>query len=271
MSATATGRDRLALESRLHLPRVGRHVLTTLAYLVVIIGAWALYVHLGRVPSFLLPSPEAVLNSLVQMATDGQLWGNLGYTVRNILLGFVSGIVIGVALGYLLWLSRWAREIAAPYIVILQAAPKIAIAPLLVLWFGLGLESQLALILMLTFFPIMVATQLGLASIPSDVRTLARLLDMGRWRYFVTVQVPGAMPDLISGAKIAIVDAMTGAFLAEFISAQQGLGFLMVLGNSSYNTPMLFAAVILTVVLGLLGFGLVSLAERRLLRWRSTR
>lgn len=245
-------------------------MLTTLAYLVVIIGAWALYVQIAHVPSFLLPAPAAVWNAFVEMAANGQLWGNLAYTVRNILLGFVSGIVIGVALGYVLWRSRWAREIAAPYIIILQAAPKIAIAPLLVLWFGLGLASQLALILMLTFFPMMVATQLGLSSISADVQTLARLLEMGRWRYFVTVQIPGAMPDLISGAKIAIIDAMTGAFLAEFISAQAGLGFLMVLGNSSYNTPMLFAAVIITVLLGLLGFGAVTLAERRLLRWRST-
>ena len=99
----------------------------------------------------------------------------------------------------------------------------------------------------------------------------ARFQDRSQRGEITTVQLPGAMPDLISGAKIAIVDAMTGAFLAEFISAQQGLGFLMVLGNSSYDTPMLFAAVILTVLLGLLGFGAVSLAERRLLRWRSSR
>ncbi|WP_223690515.1 ABC transporter permease [Leifsonia poae] len=270
-SATVAGKDQIEFESRLRFPRARRQVLTTLIYLVVIIGTWALYVHLANVPSYLLPSPESVAKSLGEMATNGQLWGNLGYTIRNILLGFVSGILIGVALGYLLWASRWASEIAAPYIVILQSAPKIAIAPLLVLWFGLGLESQLALILMLTFFPMMVAMQLGLSSISPDVRTLAQLLAMGKWRYFRTVQIPGAMPDLLSGAKIAIVDAMTGAFLAEFISAQQGLGFLMVLGNSSYNTPMLFAAVILTVAVGLLGFGAVSLAERRLLKWRSAR
>lgn len=253
------------------LSAFGKHVLATLAYLVVIIGGWALYVQIADVPSFLLPSPGAVFEAFLEMMRTGQLWGNVGYTVRNILLGFFGGILIGVALGYLLWRSRWAREIAAPYIVLLQAAPKIAIAPLLVLWFGLGLESQLALIFMLTFFPMMVAAQLGLSSVSDDVQTLSRLLAMGRWRYFTTVQIPAAMPDLISGAKIAIVDAMTGAFLAEFISAQQGLGYLMVLGNSSYNAPMLIAAVIMTIVIGLLGFGAVSLVERRLLRWWKNR
>lgn len=251
--------------------RLMRHVALTLTYLAVIVGLWAGYVRIAHVPSFLLPDPDAVVTALIDMARAGQLWGNVGYTVANILFGYLAGIAIGIVLGYVLWLSRWVREIAAPYILILQAAPKIALAPLLVLWFGLGLESQLALIVTLTFFPMMVAMQLGLSSISPDVRTLASLLSMGRWRYLVTVQLPGAMPDLLSGAKITIVEAMTGAFLAEFISAQHGLGFLMVLGNSSYNTPMLFAAVILTVLLGLLAFGAVSFTERRLLRWQSAR
>ncbi|MHB8185715.1 MAG: ABC transporter permease [Dermatophilaceae bacterium] len=251
-------------------PALGRHVLYSLLYLIVIVGGWWIYVHVAKVPPFLLPSPDAVGQSLLTMATNGQLWGNLGYTLRNILIGFVGGVVIGMALGYLLWASRWAREIAAPYVVILQAAPKIAIAPLLVLWFGLGLTSQLILILALTFFPMMVAMNLGLASISNDVKTLGDLLGMSRARYFRVVQLPGSLPSLFSGAKVAIIDAMTGAFLAEYISAQHGLGFLMVLGNSTYNIPMLLAAVIVTVAVGLAGFGLITLAEGRLLRWRTT-
>ncbi len=269
-TATTAGEE-LPFESRPKLPRMVRHSLVTLAYLAVIIGAWAAYVHLGGVPIFLLPPPEAVGGALWDLVKTGQLWPNLLYTSQNILIGFVSGIVIGILLGYLLWASRWAREISAPYVVILQAAPKIAIAPLLVLWFGLGATSQLALILMLTFFPMMIAMSLGLSSISSDVKALGEILAMSRWRYFTTVQLPGAMPDLFSGAKIAMIDAMTGAFLAEYISAQKGLGYLMVLGNTSYNTPLLIASVILTIAVGLLGFGLVSLAERRVLRWRSAR
>lgn len=248
-----------------------RHLLVTIAYLVVIVGIWQIYVVAADVPVYLLPAPGAVWESLVEMSQQGLLWGNVLYTLRNILLGFVGGVLIGTALGYLLWASRWAREIAAPYIVVLQAAPKIAIAPLLVLWFGLGFESQLVLILMLSFFPMMVSMRLGLESISPDVETLGRLLAMGKWRYFRTVQLPGSMPELISGAKIAIIDAMTGAFLAEYISAQVGLGYLMVLGNSSYNTPMLIAAVLLTVAAGLAGFGAIGLAEKRLLRWRTAR
>ncbi|WP_141881458.1 ABC transporter permease [Homoserinimonas aerilata] len=259
------------LAPRRGMPPVLKHLLVTVAYLVVIVGIWQVYVTAADVPIYLLPAPDAVWESMVGMAQDGLLWGNMLYTVRNIVIGFVGGVLIGTVLGYILWASRWAREIAAPYIVVLQAAPKIAVAPLLVLWFGLGFESQMALILMLSFFPMMVSMRLGLESISSDVETLGRLLNMGRWRYFRTVQLPGSMPELISGAKIAIIDAMTGAFLAEYISAQVGLGYLMVLGNSSYNTPMLIAAVLLTVVAGLAGFGLIGLAEKRLLRWRTNR
>jgi NitT/TauT family transport system permease protein len=252
------------------IPRLGLHVATTIAYLVVIIAIWYGYVRIASVPTYLLPSPELVGSALVGLVASGRLWANLAYTSGNILLGFVAGVAIGIALGYVLRSFRLFRELAAPYVVILQATPKIALAPLLVLWFGLGLPSQLVLILALTFFPMMVATELGFASIPADVGALARLLGMGRTRYLFSVQLPGALPQLFSGAKIAIVDAMTGAFLAEYIAAQRGLGYLMVLGNTSYNIPMLVAAIVVTVAVGLLGFGVISAVERAVVRWQPT-
>jgi NitT/TauT family transport system permease protein len=263
-SAELTEVSRLRVTSR-PLMLAGRFA----AYIVVIVAAWWAYVTFADVPSYLLPGPGPVAAAIGELAANGQLWVHLGYTVRNILLGFVGGVLIGCTLGYLLWRSRWFRDIANPYIVVLQAAPKIAIAPLLVLWFGLGVESQLVLILTLTFFPMMVAMQLGLASTPPAYDDLGRVLGESRARYFFRYQLPGATPELFAGAKIAIVDAMTGAFLAEFITAQEGLGYLMVLGNTSYNTPLLIAAVIVTIITGLAGFGVISLLERRLLRWRS--
>lgn len=249
--------------------RVAAKPLQTLLYLVGAVALWFAYVRLANVPSFLLPSPEFVLFSLNSLHTTGQLWGNLFYTLNHIVLGFFSGVVLGLSIGYVLNQSPLLQKAATPYIVILQAAPKIAIAPLLVLWFGLGPASQLTLIFILTFFPMMVAMQLGLNSVPSEMRTLGDLFSMGRVRYFRTIQLPAALPDLFSGAKVAIIDAMTGAFLAEYISAQKGLGFLMVLGNQSFNAPMLIAAILVTVAVGLIGFALVSSAERKLLGWQS--
>lgn len=239
------------------------------AYLALAFILWESYVELAGVPAYMLPSPLLVVQELVGIAGDGSLWPNLAYTLRNIVVGLLSGIVIGIALGYALHSSRWIRRILNPYIVVLQAAPKIALAPLLVLWFGLGLPSQLTLIILLAFFPMMMAMLLGLNSIPEDVHTLSRLLNLSWWQRFKIVQLPGAVPSLTAGAKLAVVDAMTGAFLAEYISAQQGLGYLMVLGNTTYNIPLLMAAILTTVAVGLVGYALVASVEKRLLKWRN--
>ncbi|KRV49266.1 ABC transporter permease [Wenjunlia vitaminophila] len=247
--------------------RITLGVLAAAAYLAVVIAGWSVYVRVADVPVYLLPPPGEVWDAARDLIGNGQLWPNLGFTARNIALGFVGGTLIGTLLGWLLWSSRWARELLAPYIVLLQAAPKIAVAPLLVLWFGLSQTSQLVLILLLAFFPMMTAMLLGLRDVPADVATLGRLLHLSRWQYLRTIQLPAAVPALLAGAKVAVIDSMTGAFLAEYLSAQKGLGYLMVLGNTSNDTPLLIAAVVITVLVGLAGFGLVSLAERRLLRW----
>lgn len=256
-----------AARKRAPLGRAAVRILTVAAYLFVVIAAWSVYVRTADVPSYLLPAPDKVWSAAVELVRNGQLWPNLGYTLRNIAFGFVVGSLIGVALGWVLWASRTVREIFAPYMVLLQAAPKIAVAPLLVLWFGLSLTSQYALILLLVFFPMTAATMLGLRDVPADVATLGKLLNLSRRQYLRTIQLPAAMPAMLAGAKIAVIDAMTGAFLAEYLASERGLGYLMVLGNTSNNTPLLIATVLITVVVGLLGFGLVSLAERRLLRW----
>ncbi|WLQ35441.1 ABC transporter permease [Streptomyces castrisilvae] len=242
-------------------------ILTPLAYAAAVLAAWSTYVRLADVPSYLLPAPGDVLDAGVKLVTDGTLWPNLSYTLRNIVLGFLGGSLIGIALGWVLWASRTVREILAPYMVLLQAAPKIAVAPLLVLWFGLSLTSQYALILLLVFFPMAMATMLGLKEVTADVSSLGRLLHLSRWQYLRKIQLPAAVPALLAGAKIAVIDAMTGAFLAEYLASERGLGYLMVLGNTSSDTPLLIAAVLITVAVGLLGFGLVSLAERKLLHW----
>lgn len=247
---------------------VWRRTGAILAYVAVALVLWEAYVRLADVPVYMLPSPLLVIEELGNIAVDGTLLPNLAYTLRNIVVGLASGIVIGIALGYVLHSSRWVRRILNPYIVLLQAAPKIALAPLLVLWFGLGLSSQLTLIILLAFFPMMMAMLLGLNSISDDVHALARLLNMNRWQRFTIIQIPGAVPSLAAGAKLAVVDAMTGAFLAEYISAQQGLGYLMVLGNTTYNIPLLMAAILITVSVGLAGYALVAFVEKRLLRWR---
>jgi NitT/TauT family transport system permease protein len=248
--------------------RGARRAVTAAAYLAAVGFAWSWYVRSADVPPYLLPPPGDVWTAGRGLVENGQLWPNVAHTVRNITIGFVGGSMIGMALGYAIWRWRLAREVLAPYVVLLQAAPKIAFAPLLVLWFGIGATTELVLVLLLAFFPMMVAMQFGLGAVSPDLAALGRVLGLSPWAYFRTIQFRVATPALMAGAKVAVVDAMTGAFLAEYITAQQGLGYLMVLGNTSYNTPLLVAAVVVTVVIGLAGFGLVSLVEAWLLRWR---
>ncbi len=145
-------------------------------------------------------------------------------------------MVIGIASGWVLWSSWWLRTVLAPHVINFQAAPKIAIAPLLVWWFGLGLTSQLDFIVMLAFFPMMVATLLGLSAVDSDLEALGRVLGLSRRAYFLRIQLPSASPALFAGAKVAVIDAMTGAFLADYEKKRQGLGYLMVLGYLHQST-----------------------------------
>lgn len=248
--------------------RIAKRAGWAVVYVVVLIAAWGSYVKAGKVPSYLLPSPNSVWHAFLDLARSGQLWPNLGYTVGNIVLGFAGGSLIGVLLGWVISTSSITRELLGPYLVLLQAAPKIAVAPLLVLWFGLNRTSQLSLILLLVFFPMMLSTLLGLADVGDDLADLGNVLALSRLLLLRRIQIPAALPAVFAGAKIAIVDAMTGAFLAEYLSAQKGLGYLMVLGNTSFNAPLLVTAVILTVLVGLFGFGLLALLEGRVLRWR---
>ncbi|QUW17831.1 ABC transporter permease [Agrococcus sp. Marseille-Q4369] len=247
---------------------VSRSFIRIAIYLVLFIGLWWGYAVGADVPAFLLPTPDAVWQSLVAMSGEGILWSNFAATFRSVALGFVVGTVVGIAVGYCIWRFRILREAMAPYLLLFQAAPKIAVVPLFVLWFGLGLGTQLALTLLLTFFPIMIAAQLGFASMSKEARDLGQILGLSRAQAFWKIQLPGATPDLFAGAKLGILDAIEGAFLAEFITAQFGLGYLMVLGTATYDAPMLFGAVILTVIVGLTGFGLIYAAERYFLRWR---
>ena len=262
----AEEKERGAVAQR--LLRGTKWIVAAAAYLVVIIGAWQLYVTKSNVPFYLLPRPHAVFEALVTLFTSGQVWPELEFTIRNLLIGFFTGVVIGIVAGWLLWSSWWLRTTLAPHIVLFQAAPKIAVAPLLVLWFGLGLTSQLTLIIMLSFFPIMIAMLLGLSSMDEDLETLADLFALSRIRRLFWIELPASAPALFAGAKISIIDAMTGAFLAEYLTSQRGLGYLMVLGHSQYNTPLLIAAVLLTIAVGLIGFGAITLTERQFLGWR---
>jgi NitT/TauT family transport system permease protein len=241
------------------LPPIADHGIGLLAILL----AWQLYVTLGDVPEFLLPAPDRVGRAIASLAADGGLLRHLGFTLGNIVAGFVLGAVLGLAAGVALaaW-PRAERWLEGP-ILILQTAPKIALAPLFVIWFGLGVASKIALIVSLVAFPVLVGTLVGLRSLDPRLRDLAGILDLTRWQRLRRIELPAALPDIF-----AAVQAVVGAILGEWMSGSLGLGHLMTYASATYRTPLLFAAIALTVLLGLLVHLALEAAERRLLSWR---
>jgi NitT/TauT family transport system permease protein len=239
----------------------------TLFAIVAMVVLWDLYTRFYAVPEFLLPSPLSVWRALVE-AAKGQLLSHLFYTVGILTLGFGIGVVLGVAGGLALAkISRLERWFGGP-ILFLQTAPKIALAPLFVIWFGLGLTSKIVLITSLVFFPVLIGTLVGIRSLDTKLRDLACVLHLSVWQRFRLIEYPAALPEIFVGLRVGAVQAVVGAILAEWMAGKQGLGYLMTFASATYKTPLLFATVIVTALLGIAVYQLIEMIERRLLAWR---
>lgn len=252
------------------MARVARRALGALSYLAALVLIWQGYLSAFHVPAFLLPSPIDVSVRFQEAIVSGEIWPHLLYTTRNIIVGFALGTILGTLLGALVT-RNWRIDAAvSPFLVLFQAAPKIAIAPLFVLWFGLGLQSQLVLIVSLVFFPMLTGMTLGLRSLDPSYLELSRVLGVRGPRRFWLIEFPAALPSIFASARVGIIDAMTGAALAEFISSERGLGYLLVYGNTTYQTPLLIVAIILIVAVGLSLYQVILLVERRAISWHES-
>lgn len=239
-------------------------------YTLVCILIWQAYTQIGNIPAFILPSPGNVWSELKNLAFSGELLAHLAYTARNILIGFTIGVVAGSFLGFVIQKSWILDAASSPFLVLLQAMPKIAIAPLFVLWFGFGITSQVILIISLAFFPVLTNVRSGLNNINPQYKELSQILKLNRSEYLRKVEIPSILPDLFTGAKIGLLDAMTGAILAEFITANKGLGYLLVYGNATYKTSILVASIVVIVAFGLLLYSCTEVLERKLIFWRQS-
>lgn len=238
------------------------------AGIVAVVVAWQVYVSVTGAPAFLMPSPGAVGDALAGLTMSGELWANLGFTLGNVVLGLAVGAAAGFALGMILAKSPTLERWLDGPILILQTAPKIALAPLFVIWFGFGTTSKIVLIVSLVLFPVLVATMVGLRGVPPAMGELARVLKLTTLQKLTRIELPMALPEIFIGLRIGAVQAVVGAILGEWMSGKLGLGYLMTFASATYKTPLLFAAVLLTVAVGIaVHVGLESV-ERRLLRWK---
>ena len=248
--------------------RAWQQIVLAPATLAAFLGLWALAVRLTGYPPFILPGPERVWERFVAVAADGTLWRHTIVTLGEVLAGLSVGLGVALVMGYLLSRSRTVERLVAPYIVASQSIPIVAIAPLLVIWFGSGATSKILVSALIVFFPILISTIAGLRSAEPDLRDLMRSLEATHWQTFVKLEAPSAMPMLVSGVKVGATLSVIGAVVGEFVGADRGLGFLVKQGQGLYDTPLMFVAVIALVAIAMTLYGLVTLVEHYLLAWK---
>lgn len=236
--------------------------------LALFVGAWELVVRLSGYPAFILPSPGQVLVRAIGLAADGTLWRHTGVTLTEVLTGLALGLGVGSVLGYALAKSRTAERLLAPYIVASQAIPVVALAPLLVIWFGPGLLTKILVAALIVFFPVLINVMVGVRSVEPDLRDLMRSLEATRWQTFAKLEVPAALPVLLGGLKIGATLSVIGAVVGEFLGTSEGLGYLINEGRGLYDTPRMFVGLFGLVALALILYGIAAWLERRALAWR---
>jgi NitT/TauT family transport system permease protein len=229
---------------------------------------WQLLVELGHFPSFILPSPIEVGKRFGIALSDGTLLRNLLATLTEVLLGLTSGSLLASILGYILAKSRGLEKILSPYLVASQAIPIVAIAPLLVIWFGPQMISKVLICGLIVFFPIMINTVVGLRAVPENLRDLMRSMQANGYQILIHLEIPAALPVFLGGLRVGATLSVIGAVVGEFVGANRGLGFLINIGRGQYDTALVFVSIITLVIMALLLYGMVVLVERRFLRWQ---
>jgi NitT/TauT family transport system permease protein len=229
---------------------------------------WELAARLGGLPAFILPPPGMVAQRFWTALADGSLLLHSGVTLAEVLLGMLAGVSAAVVLGYPLAKSRRFERVLSPYIVASQAIPVVAIAPLLVIWFGPGLLSKVLICGLIVFFPVLINTVVGLRSVPSALRDLMRSLQATRWQTLRLLEIPAALPILLGGLRIGATLSVIGAVVGEFAGANYGLGYLINVGRGLFDTALVFVAVLTLVGMALGLYGLVVGLEKRLLAWQ---
>lgn len=236
--------------------------------ILLLITLWSTVTVVGDYPTFILPDPITVFQAMGQIVGNGLLWHHAQATLFEIMGGLMLGLTSATVLGYLLAKSPLLERLAGPYIVASQSVPAIAIAPLLIIWFGSGKLSKVLICALVVFFPVLVNTIVGIRSVDEGLRTLMRSLRANRWQTFIRLEVPAAMPVLLGGLKIGVTLSVIGAVVGEFVGADRGLGFLINLSKGLFNTPLMFAALIVLSAISLSLYLIVTGLEHWLLAWR---
>jgi len=238
-----------------------RYSLAVVSHLLLVL-AWYLFVELGKVPKFVMPSPVETLNALL---VPNYRWiENITVTAVEIFGGYILAVVAGVTIALMFSWFRWLELVMMPLLVSLNMIPKVALGPLIIVWFKYGIGPNIMMAFAICFFPIVLTTARGLKEVEPDLLDLVRTLKGSRWQIFTKIQLPGALPYIFAGMKVAAILAVAGAIVGEFLGSDRGLGYLMLQVQVTLDTAAMFMAVILITLIGGLLYLLVLGLERLL-------
>lgn len=235
---------------------------------VLVIALWYAAVLIFGVPSYLLPLPGDVFQKI---ASDFPflLW-HTWVTTYETVGGFLLSVVLGIGLAIVIVSSRAIDKALMPWLILSQTFPKVALAPLIIVWFGLGLAPKLIVTFLVAFFPVVISTVVGLRSIESEMLELAYSMRASRMQLFWQFRLPIALPNIFAGLKVSVAFAVVGAVIAEWVSSNEGLGYLLIRANADLNTPLLFAVLIMLMIIGVLMYYAVALLEHLLIPWHQS-
>jgi NitT/TauT family transport system permease protein len=247
------------------------NVVCPLLTFIAIIVLWQLYLRLFKVPDYILPAPAAVLEAFRKAYGEGFIWDHLWFTLRSVMGGYAMGCGIGVLLGALFAESRTFERFFHPYVILLQSMPKVALAPLITVWFGFGMESKIAMVALICFFPVFVNTLAGIRQADPDLLDVYRAHSASRLHVFMNVKLPAAASSIFAGLQIAVVLGLIGAVVAEFVSSRKGLGTMIQSAAQELNTGLMLTGVFTLAGLGLVGNMTIRLIQRRVVFWEGRR
>jgi NitT/TauT family transport system permease protein len=263
LSATIRPRNRL-LGDPMRRERA-LNLLLPFAAVIAVLILWSAAVRIFEIPDYLLPAPQDVIR---RIARDWYVLArNATYTLQSVLIGFAVGVLVGVPLAFAVVLSRSVERVTMPFLVMSQTIPKVAIAPILVVWLGFGILPKIAVVFLIAFFPIVVSTVVGLKSVENDMIDLVRSMGANTLKIMLRVRGPTALPQMFAGFKIAICLAVVGAIVGEFVGSDRGLGYLLLTATGTLDGTLVWSALFILIAIGIALFAIVSKLERLAIPW----
>lgn len=242
-------------------------IAASLAVLAAFLAAWEWLPKAAGIPAFILPPPSRVSSEFLRMLANDKLLWHSAVTALEVVAGFFLGALLGAAIGFVLGLSPRAELVLSPYLLALQIAPKVAFAPLFVMWMGYTIYPKILVAILIVFFPVMVNVLTAVRTVDPDLVNLARSFSARRGQIFRMIEYPSSLPPLFAGLRIGATLAVIGVVVGELVGGNTGLGYLLVYGEGQGNTAMVFVTIILLTVIGIAAYGAVVYAEKRVLHY----